>query len=47
VAWVGEVWLFVAKGRLDFFNFPRNFFWVVWDGVVGEMGSVFFSFFLL
>jgi hypothetical protein len=45
---MGRKSLAFSQGRkVGFFNFPRNWFLVVWDGVVGERGWVyiFLSFF--
>jgi hypothetical protein len=48
VAWEGEVWLFSRQEDGIFFNFQRIILLVVWDGVFGKSGWVFFlSFFLL
>jgi hypothetical protein len=49
VAREGEVWLFFKVGRWDLKKIPRNVFLVVWDGVVGKRGWVYFflSFVLL
>jgi hypothetical protein len=45
VAREGKVWLILKVGMWDFKFFSKElFFWVVWDGVVGERGRVFFFF---
>jgi hypothetical protein len=42
VAWKGKVWLFLKVGRWDFKKILRNNVLVLWDGVVGERGWVYF-----
>ncbi len=42
VAWKGKVWLFLKVGRWDFKKILRNNVLVVWDGVVGERGWLYF-----
>ncbi len=47
VAWEGEIWLILKVGRWDLQTFQGIIFLVVWDGVVGKRGWVYFVLFFL